>query len=171
MLQSIAENSKNNDPSSKKTAEIGSKIAKKIPTKLTSKPPDKRDLDEKTISNVDKTVSGTATKNQQNFVVNSHKNVPRFLLTFEIFNRNVHNYMVDSGASSNVMPLSVCQKFNVEVQPSNLKIIQLDQTNVKVIDELKDVIVRLSSNPKVHQIIDIIFVDIPEFYGLFLSRD
>jgi hypothetical protein len=33
------------------------------------------------------------------------------------------------------------------------------------------VLIRLSSNPKVHQVIDIIVVDIPEFYGLFLSRD
>jgi hypothetical protein len=31
--------------------------------------------------------------------------------------------------------------------------------------------IRLSSNPKVHQVIDIIVVDIPEFYGLFLRRD
>jgi hypothetical protein len=29
--------------------------------------------------------------------------------------------------------------------------------------------IRLSSNPKVHKIIDIIVVDIPELYGLFLS--
>jgi hypothetical protein len=33
------------------------------------------------------------------------------------------------------------------------------------------VLIRLSSNPKVHQVIDIIVVDIPEVYGLFLSRD
>jgi hypothetical protein len=69
MLQSIAENSKNNDPSSKKTAEISSKTTKKIPTKTTSEPPDKRDLAEKTVSNVDKTVSGTTTKNQQNLLL------------------------------------------------------------------------------------------------------
>jgi hypothetical protein len=79
--------------------------------------------------------------------------------------------MVDSGALSKVMPLSVFQKINVEVKPSNLKIIQLDQTNVKVIGELKNVLIRLSSNPKFNQIIDIIVVDIPEFYGLVLSRD
>jgi hypothetical protein len=52
-----------------------------------------------------------------------------------------------------------------------LKIIQLDRTSVKVIGELKNVLIRLSSNPKVHQVIDIIVVDIPEVYGLFLSRD
>jgi ribonuclease HI len=37
--------------------------------------------------------------------------------------------------------------------------------------ELKNVLIRLSSNPKVHQFIDIIVVDIPEVYGMFLSRD
>ena len=35
-----------------------------------------------------------------------------FLLTFEIFNHNVHNCLVDSGASINVMPISVCKKIN-----------------------------------------------------------
>jgi hypothetical protein len=97
--------------------------------------------------------------------------VPPFLLTFEIFNRNVHNCMVDSGASSNFMPLSLCQKINAEVKPSNLNIIQLDRTNVKVIGEIKNVLIRLSSNPKVHQVIDIIFFDITIVYGLFFSRD
>jgi hypothetical protein len=32
-------------------------------------------------------------------------------------------------------------------------------------------LIRLSSNPKVHQVIDIIVVDILEVYGLFLRRD
>jgi hypothetical protein len=43
--------------------------------------------------------------------------------------------------------------------------------NVKVIGELNNVLVRLSSNPKVHQIIDIIVVDIPKVYGFLLSGD
>jgi len=33
------------------------------------------------------------------------------------------------------------------------------------------VTIRLSSNPKVCQVIDILVADIPEFYGLILSRD
>ena len=37
---------------------------------------------------------------------------PPFLLTFEIFNHNVHNYLVDSGASVNVMLLLVCKMIN-----------------------------------------------------------
>ena len=37
-----------------------------------------------------------------------------FFLTFEIFNQNVHNCLVDSRASSNMMPYSVCKKLNEE---------------------------------------------------------
>ena len=37
--------------------------------------------------------------------------------------------------------------------------------------ELKDVMIQLSSNSKVHQVLDIIVVDIPEAYGVILSRD
>ena len=35
-----------------------------------------------------------------------------FLLSFDIFNHNVHNCSVYSGESSNVIPLSVCRKIN-----------------------------------------------------------
>ena len=37
---------------------------------------------------------------------------PPFLLTFEIFNHNVHNFLVESRASVNVMPISVCKGIN-----------------------------------------------------------
>jgi hypothetical protein len=46
-----------------------------------------------------------------------------FLITFEIFNRNVHNCMVDSGASSNVIPFKVCEKLNVKPEESDIQII------------------------------------------------
>jgi hypothetical protein len=82
MLQNIAENSKNNNLNNKKIAEISSKTTQKIPAKTTPEPPDKRDLTEKTVSNVDKVVSGTTTKNKQNSVVNTRKNVPPFLVNF-----------------------------------------------------------------------------------------
>ena len=37
---------------------------------------------------------------------------PPFLLTFEIFNHNVHNCLVDSWASVNVMPISIYKRIN-----------------------------------------------------------
>jgi hypothetical protein len=52
-----------------------------------------------------------------------------------------------------------------------MHIIQLDRTEVKFIRDLQDFMIRISCNPKFHQVIYIIIVDIPEAYGMLLSRD
>ena len=96
---------------------------------------------------------------------------PPFLLTFEIFNHNVHNCLVDSGASVNVMPISVYKKINGQPKPSTWRVVQLDRTDVKVMGEMEDVLIRLSSNDKVCQVINIMVADIPDAYGLVSSRD
>ena len=48
---------------------------------------------------------------------------------------------------------------------------QLDRTNVKVIWELKDVLIRMIAKPQYTQVIDIVVVDIPGGYGMLLRRD
>jgi hypothetical protein len=175
MLQNISDNRKNGNSNGSKVEQ--SKVPQKSSTKDNPGSHDKGSLPVSNVNNVNnnvhnvKVVKENASKKPQATTLSTRKNVPPFLLTFEIFNKNVHNCMVDSGASSNVMPWSVCQKINAKVEPSSLKIIQLDRTAVKVMGELKNVLIRLSSNPKVHQFIDIIVVDIPEVYGMFLSRD
>jgi hypothetical protein len=97
--------------------------------------------------------------------------VPPFLLTFEVFNINLHNCLVDSGASYNVMSLSICKKFNAIPLKSDKRVIKLDKTQVKVIGELKDVMIIMATHSKFVQIIDISVVDILESYGLLLSQD
>lgn len=84
-----------------------------------------------------------------------------FLLTYEIFNNNLRNCLVDSGASSNILPKSICAKLNVQSQKSAVRIVQLDRSQVEVIRELNQVTIRMSSNPKVCQVINILVADIP----------
>ena len=79
--------------------------------------------------------------------------------------------MVDSRASSNVMPLSLCKRLNGKYVPSNSQITELDRKNVRVVGEMKYVLLRIACNPSVFQIIDIVVANIPNTYGLFLSRD
>jgi hypothetical protein len=52
-----------------------------------------------------------------------------------------------------------------------MRIIQLDRSDVKVRGEIKDVMIRLAFDPRIHQVIDIVFVDIPEIYSSLLRRD
>jgi len=44
-------------------------------------------------------------------------------VTFEIFNYNVHNCLVDFGASVNVIPLSVAKKINEKWDKTDAQII------------------------------------------------
>jgi ribonuclease HI len=67
--------------------------------------------------------------------------------------------------------LSICKKLNAVPLKSDKHVIQLDRTQVKVMGELRDVMIRIATHPKFVQVIDIIVVDIPEAYGLLLSRD
>lgn len=96
---------------------------------------------------------------------------PPFLIKFEIFNMNVHNFLVDSGASSNVMPYAFAKRFHSIPEKIRTRIMQLDRTNVNVIGELKDVLIRVTTKPQYTQVIDIVVVNIPEAYGMLLSRD
>ena len=62
MLQNIAENRKNNNPNNNKVVENNPKTPQKVSAKMMSEPSDKRDLVVKSVTNVDKLVSGAATK-------------------------------------------------------------------------------------------------------------
>ena len=81
----------------------------------------------------------------------------------------MHNCLVDSRGSANVMTLSMCKRINGQPKPSNGKITQLDRTTVKVVGEMEDVLIHLSADERVCQFIDIMVANIPEAYGLILS--
>ena len=97
--------------------------------------------------------------------------IPPFLLSIRIYGKNLHNFLIDLGDSCNVMPFSIAQRLGVTPQPSNQVVIQLDKTKVKFIGVLKDVQIQLTVNPHIQDIIDIQVVNIPETYGLLLSRE
>ena len=68
---------------------------------------------------------------------------PPFLLTLEMLNHNVHNFLVDSGSSVNVMPLEVCKNINGQPESTAWEVVQLDSSGVKVVGEMKNVLIRL----------------------------
>jgi hypothetical protein len=53
----------------------------------------------------------------------SRSNTLCFLVTFYIFNRNLHNCMIDYDSSSNIMPFKVCEKLKVKFEQSEIQII------------------------------------------------
>jgi hypothetical protein len=65
----------------------------------------------------------------------------------------------------------MCQRVNIVHSKIISRIIQLGRLELKVTGELKDVMIRLSLDPWVCQIIDIVVFDIAKAYSLLLSRD
>lgn len=96
---------------------------------------------------------------------------PLFVLSFKIFKYNVPNCLVNSTESMNVMPLSVTKQINVKWDKIDVRIIQLDKSLVQAIGEIKNVLIQLSYDRRLHQCINIVIVDISEAYGVLLSRD
>ena len=86
---------------------------------------------------------------------------PPFLLTLEMLNHNVHNCLVDSGSAVNVMPLEICKNINGQPESTFCEVTQLDSSGVKVVGEMKNVLILLSANNKICQFIDITVADIP----------
>ena len=83
----------------------------------------------------------------------------------------MHNFLIDSGASYNVMPLIISQRLGPIPQPKIIVVIQLDKLDIKVIGVLKDVCIQLTTNLKIQNIIYIHMVDIPKMCEMFLSRE
>ena len=95
---------------------------------------------------------------------------PPFLIKFEIFNMNVHNFQIDFSASSIVMPYIVAKRLHAVLKKIGTQIMKLDRTNVKGIGELKEVLIPMTTKPQYTQVIDIVIVNIPEAYRMLLSR-
>ena len=69
-------------------------------------------------SSIPKAIESDDEVNEASIGAKSKSQTLHFMLSFEIFNHNVHNCLVDSRASSNVMPLSICRRINGQPIPS-----------------------------------------------------
>lgn len=96
---------------------------------------------------------------------------PSFLLSVRIFGKLLNNCLVDSGASGNVMHLTMCKRLGLIPTQTKKKVTQLDKREVHVIGELNNIHMQLAVHPRIQSCIDISIVDIPDGYGMLLSRE
>ena len=69
------------------------------------------------------------------------------------------------------MPFFVCIKLNATWDSCPTQIVQLDKSRVKVLRELKNFLLTLYMDTRIHHTMDIVVVDVPKTYGMWLSRD
>ena len=96
---------------------------------------------------------------------------PPFYLSLIIGDKLVHNCMVDSRATSSVMPKKIADQLGLRYQPIERGVVQLDGTSIGTIGLIKDASLTLHACPNfsIHQ--DIYVIDLPPYFAICLSRD
>jgi ribonuclease HI len=93
-----------------------------------------------------------------------------FDISLNIQDLILHNAMLDSGASHNLMPKAVMEKLGLEVTRPYKDLHSFDSNKVKCIGLIKDLCITLAQIPAKSMVMDIVVADIPPKYGMLLSR-
>jgi hypothetical protein len=96
--------------------------------------------------------------------------VSPFYIMLTLFDQLLHNCMLDSRASHNVMPKAIMDKLGLEITRPYGDLYSFDSRKVKCIGMIKDLVVNLAQIPVKSILMDIVVVDIPPKYGMLLSR-
>jgi FtsZ-interacting cell division protein YlmF len=96
--------------------------------------------------------------------------VPPFYVSLNIHDKILHNAMLDSGASHNLMPKVVMERLGLEITRPYKYLYSFDSNRVKCLGLIKDICVNIEKIPSKSLVMDIIVADIPPKYGMLLSR-
>ncbi len=93
-----------------------------------------------------------------------------FFITLMVNGYRLYNCMLDSGASACVMTKRVMEQLNLRISKPYYNICAMDSKKVEVHGLIKDLQVHLSVYPDIMIVMDIVVVDVPDAWGMLLSR-
>jgi ribonuclease HI len=95
---------------------------------------------------------------------------PPFYTSLNIHDKVLHNCLLDSGASHNLMPKTVMDELGLEITKAYHDLYSFDSRKVKCLGVIKDLVVTLFQFPMKSVVMDIVVVDVPPKFGMLLSR-
>jgi hypothetical protein len=105
----------------------------------------------------------------QNMDRENEKNRP-FYLSLLMNDFILHNCMLDSRASSNVMTKKVMEQLNLRISRPYHNICAMDSKTIQVHGLIKGLQVHLAAFPDIMIEMDIVLIDVPDAWGMLLSR-
>jgi hypothetical protein len=96
--------------------------------------------------------------------------VTPFYISQNIHDKILHNDMLYSGASHNLMPKAVMEKLGLDFTRPYKDLHSFNSSKVKCIGIIKDLCITLYQIPTKSIVMDIVVADISLKYGMFLSR-
>lgn len=97
-------------------------------------------------------------------------NSPPFYISLNIHDKILHNCLLDSGTSHNLMPKAVMDELGLEITKSYHDFFSFDSRKVKCLGLIKNLVVTSTQIPMKSMVMDIVLAKIPPKFGLLLSR-
>ena len=97
-------------------------------------------------------------------------NTPPFYISLNIHNKVLHNCLLDSGASHNLMPKVVMDELGLDITREYHDLFSFDSRKVHCLGVIKDLAVTLQQIPVKSILMDVVVADIPPKFGMLLSR-
>jgi hypothetical protein len=101
---------------------------------------------------------------------NKNEEVPPFYAILKIHDMILHNAMLDSGPSHNLMPKVVMEQLGLDVTRPYKNLFSFDSRKVKFLGMIKDMVFSLAQIPAKNMVMDVVVVDIPPKFGMMFSR-
>jgi ribonuclease HI len=95
---------------------------------------------------------------------------PPFYTSLNIHDKVLHNFLMDSGASHNLMPKTVMEELGLEITKAYHDLYSFDSRRVQCLGVIKDLVVTLFQLPMKSVVMDIVVADVPPKFGMLLSR-
>jgi hypothetical protein len=95
---------------------------------------------------------------------------PPFYTSLNIHDKVLHNCLMDSGESHNIMPKTVMEELGLEITKAYHDLYYFDSRRVKCLGVIKYLVVTLFQLPMKSVVMDIVVADVPPKCGMLLSR-
>jgi hypothetical protein len=92
-----------------------------------------------------------------------------FFISLLVNNLLLHNCVLDSGASSNVMTRKVMEQLNLRISRPYHNVSAMDSREIKVHGLIKDLQVHLAVYPDIIVLMDVVVINVPNAWGTLLS--
>ena len=89
-----------------------------------------------------------------------------FYMSLNVHDMVLHNAMLDSRASHNLMPKGLVESLGLEITRPYKDLYSFDSKRVKCLGLIKDMVVSLNKLPSKTMVMDVVMVDIPPKFGI-----
>ena len=102
--------------------------------------------------------------------ISQEDDVPPFYISLRIHNLFLHNAMLDSGASHNLMPKIIMDNLGLDITRPYKYLYSFGSRKLRRLGLIKDLVVSLHQMPEKSIVMDVVVANVPVKFGMLLSR-